>query len=162
MKKFLLPAIIAFFSISASAEERVIYTRPDGGVSVIVPIFGAMNPGETRTQFLDRLKAPLAARGIPTEVIDHTELPGREFRNAWERNGKSVSVNEAKARSDLEKQIVAAKRRKARDLIERETAGEDVTADRAALSGIDPAAIVSKAANLAALSKAWPSGLQRP
>lgn len=79
--------------------NRIIYTRPDGGVSVVVP-----SPNFKGT--MDELQAKLESRGDlvaadTPEVVDEVEVPSdRTFRDAWKRGeqGKKLGVDMVKAK----------------------------------------------------------------
>ncbi len=82
--------------------KRIIYTRPDGGVSIVVPTPETLaNP-----DFSDDadLNAHLLARSIPddasnVEIVDDTVVPAnRTFRSAWRQTGAIVVVNMPAAR----------------------------------------------------------------
>ena len=84
-------------------DKRIIYTRPDGGLSVIIP---SPDCGLT----VEQLAAKDVPAGLQFEVVDVADLPqSRTFRDAWERNGKAVGVSLTKAR-----EIAHSKRRNAR------------------------------------------------
>ena len=81
--------------------KRIVYTRPDGGVSVVVPApnFVAEFPDETAAIASIRAKdVPVDATNV--EVIEQAEIPtSRVFRNAWEKSGMGPpTVNMPKAR----------------------------------------------------------------
>lgn len=55
-------------------DERIIYKRDDGGVSVIVPI------GELSVEDTAKKDVPT---GKPYGIVDKSELPDRSMRDAW-------------------------------------------------------------------------------
>ncbi len=134
--------------------ERIVFTRPDGGVSVVCPA-----PGVDI--------AVVLARSIPGDatdvtVVDETALStDREFRNAWRQFGGVVSIDMPAAREIHAERINAAKRTVARDLVEREAMGEDMTAEKAALRAADVQAQIAAAPNPVALKAVWPLQLPR-
>ena len=67
--------------------KRIVFTRPDGGVTVIVPI---PQPGETEAQTLARCSARAVPAGTPFVVLDETALPSRRWRNAWRLSGTTI------------------------------------------------------------------------
>lgn len=81
---------------------KIIYTRPDGGVSVVCPAHNVT-------------VEELMARSIPADatnvqVIEDAEIPAdRTFRDAWKQNGSKVEHDVGKA-----KEIAHAKRRRDR------------------------------------------------
>lgn len=116
---------------------RIIYTRPDdGGLSIIIP---AENVSE-----IDAAKS--VPNGVEYEIVDVADIPtDREFRNAWERNGKKVQVNFAKAQDAT----------KARLRAEREPllATQDVLFQRALENNADTTAIVAEKQRLRDITK---------
>lgn len=78
--------------------RKIVYTRPDGGLSVVVPCIGTH---ETVTEAEAEARAyallpPDAAN--PRWATDADFPPDRTFRNAWEDDGAAVKVNMPKAR----------------------------------------------------------------
>lgn len=68
-------------------NQRIIYTRPDGGVSIIVPT-GSIE---------DCMKD--IPEGAEYEIVTTDVIPSdRTFRNAWEKQGKAVGTNLTKAK----------------------------------------------------------------
>lgn len=81
---------------------KLIYTRPDGGLSVVHPA-----PGVTVEELMAR-SVPSDATNV--QVVDDAEIPtDRTFRNAWKQSGAKVEHDMAKA-----KEIAHAKRRRDR------------------------------------------------
>jgi len=69
-------------------NKRIIYTRADGGCSVVTPAPNGKRDGEDDDAFLARLIAGLPADAKDVRVIDANEVPtDRTFRNAWRNNG---------------------------------------------------------------------------
>ena len=59
-------------------NQRILYQKEDGGISIITP---ASNCGLS----LEEICAKDVPTGVPYLVIDSSQLPAdREFRNAWE------------------------------------------------------------------------------
>lgn len=83
------------------SDFRIIFTRPeDGGVSVIVPA-----PGVTQAEALASVP-----HGVEYDIVPMQDIPtDRTFRNAWNRTGKVIGHDMAKA-----KDIAHEKRRIAR------------------------------------------------
>ena len=80
--------------------RKIIYTRLDGGLSVVHPVLNTRGevPGFTEADAEARAWAKLPANAINPRWADDTEVPSdRTFRNAWEDSGV-VSVNMTKAR----------------------------------------------------------------
>lgn len=80
--------------------KKIIYTRPDGGVSIVHPGSNDQREGETEDAFLDRVRrnsVPADATNIQT--VNDLAIPAdRSFRNAWKVNGASIEVDMPKAR----------------------------------------------------------------
>lgn len=67
---------------------KIIYTRPDGGVSVVTPC-----------TTIEEAWAKLPPEAINPEVVEDSVIPvDRTFRNAWKAEGKSVSHDMEKCR----------------------------------------------------------------
>ena len=72
--------------------KKIIYTRPDGGVSIVGP---AVNSDEG----LAAAQAKLPADAINPKVVDISAIPqDRTFRNAWQQNETLVQHEMVKAR----------------------------------------------------------------
>jgi hypothetical protein len=68
--------------------QRICYTRPDGGLSIIIP------SGELSIEELIQKDVPVDATNI--QVLEDTEVPSdRTFRNAWAQGeqGKKIGVH---------------------------------------------------------------------
>ena len=94
--------------------KRIAFTRPDGGVSVIVPI---PKPGETEEQTLARCVARNIAVGnlqanTPTATIDASELPSRRFRNQWRKAGRTVAPDPTLCREQVIAEVRAERNAK--------------------------------------------------
>ena len=84
-----------------SDNRRIIYTRPDGGVSIIVP-----TPGVSDAELF---KAVPADAINPTATVAEDVPTDRTFRNAWKAAGRKCEVGVPKA-----KEIAHERRRAAR------------------------------------------------
>jgi hypothetical protein len=84
---------------------RLIYTRPDGGLSIVhaAPkgrlelVLGPLTDAEYEQHVIDRSVPPDAVnpRVLPQDFVVN---PDRTFRNAWEDTGATIAVNMPKAR----------------------------------------------------------------
>lgn len=82
-------------------NRRIIFTRPDGGVSIVVPAVGATD---------DQLMSCVPPDSIGVEIVTANDIPSdRTFRDAWVAVGRSCEVDVEKA-----KVICHEKRRAAR------------------------------------------------
>ena len=79
------------------------------------------------------------------------------MREGWEDSGVSITVNMSKVRAVFDQYLSDRRRDLARDLIEREMAGEDVTAEKTRLQGFSPD--TATATTPAALRAMWPEWL---
>lgn len=94
-------------------DKRIIYTRPDDGVSVIVPDKAMFDPASpvrepikekllTEQDVFDwflRSVVPESATDVRIiDLKDHPHLADRSFRNAWEQSDGTIQVNMVKAR----------------------------------------------------------------
>lgn len=72
--------------------KAIIYTRPDGGVSVLHPAPRARREGETEDGFAARIAAGCVPGGATdVRIVDAAAIPvDRTFRNAWRVNGSGV------------------------------------------------------------------------
>ena len=91
--------------------KRIAYTRPDGGVSVVVPSPNFVAQFDTEAQAI----AFIQVKDVPSDastisVIDVTDIPSdRTFRNAWEQTAPGViDINMPKARDIHAGQIARA------------------------------------------------------
>ena len=73
------------------------YERPDGGVSIVRPVYQNIREDETEDGFLERIRA----KDVPSDasnarIVDVADLPkDRTFRNAWRAD---LTVDMPKAR----------------------------------------------------------------
>ena len=138
--------------------KKIVYTRLDGGVSIVNPT------PQFLASFADEADgmATIRARNVPPDAtdvvqVDETNIPAdRTYRNAWRQNGGAFSTDMPMAREIHSVHIGIVKRKKARELIEREMMGEDVTAERAALRAVNATAQIAAAQTPAALKAVWP------
>ena len=80
--------------------RKIIYTRPDGGLSVVHPVINTYPKREeiTEEEAEQRSWDRLPKDAINPRFVGESEIPtDRAFRNAWEDNG-GVKVNMPKAR----------------------------------------------------------------
>ena len=141
----------------------IVFTRPDGGVSIVIPAsnFVAQFPTEAEALAVVRAKS-VPADALDIGEIEDTDLPtDREFRDAWRLNAGVARPDLPAARDIQAARIDAAKRWEARALLEREPLGENVTGEMIQLAAIDARALVDAAQDIAALKAAFPPGLPR-
>ena len=112
---------------------KVLIYDNGNGVSVVIPT------GELSIEDVQAKDCPQGT------VIDDSELPSRDFRNAWEIVADKVEVNFAKAQ-DLTKAKLRAERT---PLLE----AQDVAFQRALEDGSDTSAIVAEKQRLRDITK---------
>lgn len=89
--------------------KKIIYTRPDGGLSVVHPVInthtfvdGDVVPVAediTEEQALQRALSKIPADAINVQIVDESAIPtDRTFRNAWVAATGAVTHDMAKAR----------------------------------------------------------------
>ncbi len=156
--------------------RRIRYTRPDGGVSVIVPAPEFVARFNTEDDAFEAIKA----RSVPATATSIVEIdvanlpPNREFRNAWRVSGGSVDVDMPLARGVHAERIANAQvaeiaRLKVEERKERlkgNTSQADTHATTVtALEALDLnvlATQIGAAPNPKALSAIWPANMPRP
>lgn len=73
--------------------KRIIYTKQDGGVAVVIP---APDCGLT----VEQIAAKDCPAGAAFEIVDAADIPAdRTFRDAWEKSGRAVVHNMDKAKA---------------------------------------------------------------
>lgn len=79
---------------------RILYERPDGGVSIVCPAQPYDERTGTGTKLtIQEIAAKDVPLGVPYRIVDSSELPtDRTFRNAWVMSGIAVAVDMTKAR----------------------------------------------------------------
>lgn len=80
--------------------KKIIFTSPDGGLSVVHPCLGDQRADETDAAFLSRVMSKaVPADALTVRVVDFSEIPSdRSFRDAWKDIGRAVAVDMPKAR----------------------------------------------------------------
>jgi hypothetical protein len=78
--------------------KKIVYSRPDGGVSVVTPALNLhSDPPDTEDDAVARAMKRLPEDAIAPRVVDANEIPAdRTFRNAWKAD---LTVDMAKARA---------------------------------------------------------------
>ncbi len=71
--------------------KRIIYTKPDGGVAIIIPADCGLT--------MEQIAAKDVPAGAEFKIVDVSEIPSdRTFRAAWEKGATGVVINVEKAR----------------------------------------------------------------
>lgn len=130
--------------------RKIVYSRPDGGVSVVSVPFDTDEAIETA-------RARLPADAIDPRIVDESAVPAdRTFRNAWKQAGTTIEHDMPKARDLQEQRIKDAQRLKIRDILEREALGDNVASEKASLRAVNPRALVDAAQTPDELKAVWP------
>ena len=81
-------------------DHRIVYTKPDGGVSIVIPAEGWRRPDEPIGDFLARvIDKDVPPDGI-ARVVLVPEIPSdRTFREAWSISSDKVVVDMTRARN---------------------------------------------------------------
>ena len=59
-------------------NQRIIYTKPDGGIAIIIPAAGC-------GLSIEEIATKDVPQGLQYFIVDASEIPtDRTFRNAWE------------------------------------------------------------------------------
>lgn len=137
----------------------LVIARSDGGITVRSQV----EADDDHQAHVDQweTRARVKARGWTALSSFYSETDPRPrdrlFRNAFVAADRAVSVDIEKARTIREGHIRTAKREIARELLERESLGDDVTAERAAVAAVPDAVSGDTEEAL----KAWPDALER-
>lgn len=138
---------------------------PDGTIAIrggITPRFLARFQGDrdAALQHIIDVLVPEQNQGAVARVED-IELPAsREFRNAWRRRAGGVVEDLPAAKEIQIARIEARRRRKARDLLEREMIGENITAEKSALRTLNARALVEAKQSVDELRGFIPPGVE--
>ena len=126
--------------------RKIIFTRPDGGLSVVHPVRNTL--GETLTtdaEIEQRAWDKLPADAINPQLVDASVIPAdRTFRNAWKDEG-GITVDMPKAVS-ITKDRLRAERK---PLLE----AQDIAFQRALETGASTAEIVKEKQRLRDVTK---------
>lgn len=141
-------------------SNRIIYTRADGGLSVIIP--ATSGP-------IEALLATVPQDALNPQIIDASTIPAdRTFRNAWKHGGTKVNVDMPKSRQIHMDRIRVIRNRMLdqsdKDMAKAQDAGDAVViaalkAQRQQLRNIPQTFDLTVAATPDALKLLWPSGL---
>ena len=144
-------------------QKRIVYTRPDGGMSIIIPAPGSIHADEDEQKWLGRIIAKdVPADATDVQVIETSALPSDQaFRNAWVRQSGAVVVDMAKAR-DIHAATIAVFAEQAQQKLDvLALRGEDVTARRQAIVSAVAALDLTTATTTDELKALWPEGLAK-
>ena len=146
--------------------KRIVYLRPDGDLSVVIPV---ISPGFTEQDAVDRaLTKDVPPGATSIRVVDAAELPtNRVFRNGWKVD---LTIDMLKAREIHRDRIRAAREKEFKTLDaewmkavgQKKTAEADVIeAKRQALRDAPDDPRINAAVTPEELNAIWPAGLPR-
>ena len=96
--KYIVFCLLLLLAIPSYAGEVVVVERQDGGVTVIHPS-GRKSLQET----IDETVIELGLVGQPYKVIDDSDLPSRDSRDAWTLDGNKVKIDKDKEKEAKDK-----------------------------------------------------------
>jgi hypothetical protein len=136
--------------------KRIIYTRADGGISIIIP-----SPHWKGT--MDELAEKNIPEGIDYKIVDASLISSdRTFRNAWEEDNTeapdAIKVNMTKAREIHMGRIRDVRDKKLVELDKRKY-GNEFDAERQTLRDIPSTFDLTSATTADELKTLWPSEL---
>ncbi len=78
-------------------KKLIVFTREDGGVSVVNPVDGIP---------LERIIERAVPKGFAYSIVDESEVStDRTFRNAWKFDGRKIEVDMPKARELVKEKL---------------------------------------------------------
>lgn len=142
--------------------KRILYTRPDGGMSIVTPVASAQLSAESDTDFMKRVQTEsVPADALDIAVVLTASIPvDREFRDAWRHTAGNITVDIPKAHVVHEAHIHSARVNHLKDLNEQEGLGKDVTVEKTQLRRM-VVLVPASAQTPEAISRFWPLGLPR-
>jgi DNA-binding PucR family transcriptional regulator len=127
-------------------NKLILHTRPDGGVSITVPVININEPDMTEEQSVARALARIPTTDSDVVVVERATVPtDRYFRNAWKHTAGKVEVDMPKA-----VEIQKEKLRLAREALLKEL---DIQFMKALEEGKPTAAIVAEKQRLRDITK---------
>jgi len=147
--------------------DVIVFTRPDGGTTVVIPAYNDRIGGKKRGESQEAYLAYVAKKSIPDDatnihICDDSAIPqDRTFRNAWEQGVNKVpEVSMPKARV-LHMDRIRLARNTALAVLDIETMkGRDVQAEKQVLRDIPQTFDLSSATTPEALKALIPDGLE--
>jgi hypothetical protein len=152
--------------------KRIVYTRPDGGVSIVVPCISQDDPPDfTEEQAVARATAKnVPANATHVQVMEEGDIPSdRTFRGAWVRSGDVISCDMTRARAIHRARMRDARRPKFASLdaeyLRADEAGDvlrkqQVAAQKQELRDVTAAPAIESAVTPDALKAVWPECLK--
>jgi hypothetical protein len=152
--------------------RRIIYSRPDGGLSVMQPVRNTMGEAEdiTDAEIEQRAFDRLPADAIDPHFVSEAEVPtDRSYRNAWEADGTTKIKHNMPMARDIHRdkmRVVRLPKLAALD-IDYQRADEtgdtalktEITSQKQALRDVTAVPEIEAAADIDDLKAAWPDVL---
>ena len=119
--------------------KKIIYTRADGGVSIVSPAMANQLATETEAEFMARIQARVVpVDAINPQIVDESAIPvDRTFRNALKQTGSALIHDMPTCRQIQEKRIEDARKHKMQEFLLRAELGENVVTEKAAIQAIN-------------------------
>jgi len=96
-------------------EVRVLY-KTDGTIAVIHPCQASRRPQESEVDWLERVFTKSNPENFPFSDVDASELPDREFRNAWRgKKGEKVKVDPKMKNKTQRDRVIESKVKEIKD-----------------------------------------------
>lgn len=132
--------------------KRIIYTREDGGVSIIIP-----SPDWEGT--IEELAVKDVPDDIDYQIVDETDIPSdRTFRNAWKEGQGKPEVDMPKAR-EIHMGRIRIDRDKKLTELDKRNYGSEFDAERQTLRDIPQSFDLEIATTPDELKALWPGEL---
>jgi hypothetical protein len=90
--------------------RKIIFTRPDGGVSIVHPLISVDDPeGFTEDQAIERALLTIPQGALNVTVVDESVIPSdRSNRRAWKQIGASITVDPVRVAQIFDEDAVKA------------------------------------------------------
>lgn len=129
---------------------RIVYTRPDGGVSVVHPI------GDIQKSLLR-----LPKYAINPQIVNDSVVPkDRTFRDGWKQSGNSVTHDMNKCREIHRERMRVARKPLLAALDIQQLRGIDVEAQKQSLRDVTADPAIESARTPEELKAVWPEVLK--
>jgi hypothetical protein len=134
--------------------KRIVYTRPDGGVSVTTP-------AREDPKFMALAMSKLPAGSTNIHVVEDSVIPkDRTFRDAWKLSGTSVDHDMAKAREIHRDHMRRVRASLLAELDIRQLRGENVETEKQVLRDVTSDPAIESASTPEELKQVWPDILK--
>lgn len=137
--------------------QKIIYTRPDGGLSVVHPVINTRED-ISEEQALDRAMKRLPPEAINPQVVDSVPVD-RTFRNAWKAGAAGIEHDMAKCRDLHRDKMRQVRAPKLAALDVAQLRGQNVEAQKQELRDVTSDPRIESAKTPEELKAVWPSCL---